>query len=507
VRFCAHSSQPAGATSRTVRRDHGQVRPQPEGPLFATLILRGSAGQFAIVVEGPPPHARDALKPAATATLVARLGGAAVAPGLWGNTMQGFEPMLSGALDDMPSSDDYWAEPKWDGWRSIAGLPRTARSGRGWLETRTGNRINSLPYIIEALQASLPGNTILDGEIIDPTLGAVTESRSAGWNRVQHLASTDRVHKPTPDDPPLVYVVFDMLVLAGDDMRALPLLERRGLLHDLFKIDRDHVGDDPLFAADWKFLFAEGPIAPAVVALSKVAPCTAETLDAWLEAGFEGAMVKHVRSRYVSGGRPSGAWYKVKPQDTEDVVFLGTYAPSAGSKYDGVAVGGFRFKRSNGYEGRCAGMTDAVRQEFHDEAHAAQYVGMVFELAHHGETVDGALRHPQFVRWRDPADKGADDVLGKNPIIDQAEADGVKAANARGRARNRRASAAPASGPSGRMRNYRAMGDEKLLRCLRELSEGSGDAYSRCVNSGSGDPAADLAVVEDLVEERVLVQA
>ena len=427
--------------------------------------------------------------------------------------MQGFEPMLSGALDEMPSSSDYWAEPKWDGWRAIAGLPRTKRAGRGWLETRTGNRINSLPYITAALQEHMPGNTILDGEIIDPTLGTVTESRSAGWNRVQHLASTDRVHTPTDDDPELVYVVFDVLVVAGDDVRDLPLLERRGILHDLFAIAADEVGAHPYFAAQAAFVRGD----TGVLALSKVAPSAAETLDAWLDMGFEGAMVKHTKSRYVSNGRPSGAWYKVKPQDTEDVVFLGTYAPTAGSKYDGNAVGGFRFQRANGYEGRCSGMTDALRQEFYDEAVVAEHVGMVFEVAHHGETVDGALRHPQFVRFRDPADKGAEDVLGaldapdpgqgKNPITDQAEADDVKAANGRGRARNRRAAAAPASGPSGRMRNYRAMGDEKLLKCLRELSAGSGDAYSRCLAGGSGDPATDLAVVEDLVAERGLVQS
>jgi hypothetical protein len=48
------------------------------------------------------------------------------------------------------------------------------------------------------------------------------------------------------------------------------------------------------------------------------------------------------------------------------------------------------------------------------------------------------------------------------------------------------------------------MGDSKLLDCRISLRENHGDAYERCVNSGSGDPGGDLRVVEQLVSDRGL---
>lgn len=51
-------------------------------------------------------------------------------------------------------------------------------------------------------------------------------------------------------------------------------------------------------------------------------------------------------------------------------------------------------------------------------------------------------------------------------------------------------------------RNYAAMKDEKLRVCEAQLTNG-GDAFKRAVNGG-GDPAADLAVVRSLLDQRGL---
>ena len=45
-----------------------------------------------------------------------------------------------------------------------------------------------------------------------------------------------------------------------------------------------------------------------------------------------------------------------------------------------------------------------------------------------------------------------------------------------------------------RIRNYQAMGSEKLQRVARELFDG-GEAYDRCVERGSGNPERDMLVV------------
>ena len=45
-----------------------------------------------------------------------------------------------------------------------------------------------------------------------------------------------------------------------------------------------------------------------------------------------------------------------------------------------------------------------------------------------------------------------------------------------------------------RIRNYKAMSDQKLSRSLRELMTRKGEAYKRCLEGGSGDPEGDLQV-------------
>lgn len=62
--------------------------------------------------------------------------------------------------------------------------------------------------------------------------------------------------------------------------------------------------------------------------------------------------------------------------------------------------------------------------------------------------------------------------------------------------------AADAPRPAGRRRNYKAMGDDNLVRAASELSAGEGDAYDRCLNGGSGDVEGDLELVNRLIRAR-----
>ena len=107
----------------------------------------------------------------------------------------------------------------------------------------------------------------------------------------------------------------------------------------------------------------------------------------------------------------------------------------------------------------------------------SEYVGRVVELTHKGVTKDGALRHPQYRRFRDAIDKPTP--------------------------RPQRVAPATVSA-GGRQRNYAAMGDDKLQLCRAQLLSG-GEAYERCLNGGSGDLARDVATVEALLAERGLL--
>lgn len=56
-----------------------------------------------------------------------------------------------------------------------------------------------------------------------------------------------------------------------------------------------------------------------------------------------------------------------------------------------------------------------------------------------------------------------------------------------------------------KMRNYKAMKDEKLLSCYDDLCEEGGDAFDRCLHKGSGDVQADRQFIHGLLKSRGLI--
>lgn len=431
-------------------------------------------------------------------------------------------PMKAAAIEQLPTDTDRWImQPKLDGWRVIAGV---SDRGTAWLETSSGSRIETVPYITDALMMAFPPNTILDGEILDEH--ALVER---SWNRTQTILSRNAVHRPTADDPPLTFVAFDCLISVEQDLRPDSLADRlkelTGLFADAKRIYPDFVSVEAA---------GDGPWAP--LRLLEVLPCKQELLDELLAQGYEGVVVKDVRTRYVPGGR-SGEWRKLKPDHEIEAVCTGTYEPTAGSKYDGNSVGGitFRVEHPDGkvYNGRCAGMDDRLRADLYE--HPERYEGRVVEITHKGVGKDGALRHPQLKRFRDPADKTqatsdmtvdeyVEHIQGATPVdattnvtarvgtpdplaalAAQLATGAAKPATAAKRRATARADIVEhGSGVRGRrvMRNYRAMKD-KLYSVYLELKAGPGhDAYDRCVQRGSGDPRADLAECERLLRER-----
>ena len=357
-----------------------------------------------------------------------------------------YEPMKCAEGAGLPPGDEWVMQPKLDGWRAIASITEDGVT----LRTRTGKEITTVGYLNEALEAFPPG-TVLDGEIVSSGL-------SEGWNRVQTICSrTTRPHVPTAADPALLFMAFDILVYEDVEQLRMPLDERLRVLKQAFM---DAV------------VLGFGVIRP----VPTVEP-SQEKLDQWLELGLEGAVVKHLDGLYQPGRR-SPLCLKFKVKFTEDCELVGFYEPTPGSKYDGRAVGGVRFLRSNGYEGRAAGMDDATREDMY--LNPMDYIGHVVEISHKGEQKSGAVRHPQYERLRHPNDK---------PVVEVRPR------------RNPR----PAEPTGGRMRNYGAMGAEKLLHCIKELKGGYGDAYDRCMNGGSGDPAADLEVAIAAAEKKGLL--
>jgi ATP-dependent DNA ligase len=365
-------------------------------------------------------------------------------------------PMLADPVDVVPTGDEWIIEGKLDGWRMIAQHTRTGRlcvyGGRN------GNLYSGqVPYIEETLKRLLPPSTAIDGELIG-------RGTSGTMGDVQSIMTMGVPHVPHPAIPALTFVAFDLIELAGDDLRGKPWTERREKLEALLQMGGAHVTLSPYSAS------------------------TQAMHEEFLAHGLEGSVCKRTDSRYFT--QRTAAWVKIKPQKTAEATIVGFKPGRTGGDLDGK-VGAFRLEMiPDGAQTTVKCGTD----ERHDDAtaHPENWLGKVIEIKHHGLGENGVPRHPQFLRVREDRTE--------TPRERQMR----EAANPKPQARQPKAAPKPGAG---RMRNYGAMGQAKLERCLHELEAGVGDAHYRCLNGGSGSPDADVDVARRVLADKYGVTA
>lgn len=184
--------------------------------------------------------------------------------------------------DSLPDSEQWLYELKLDGYRAIA----FKRDGVLHLRSRNDNDFSArYPGVVKGL-AKMPDNTVIDGEVI-----AFDDDGRPSFNALQNYGSAPA---------PVVYYVFDVMVLAGRDVMREPLEKRRELL--------------------------ERKVVPK---LTEPVRYTA-TLDASLPVlvqsvraqGFEVLVAKRRNSVYEPGLR-SGAWMKMRVNRGQEFVIGG----------------------------------------------------------------------------------------------------------------------------------------------------------------------------------------
>jgi bifunctional non-homologous end joining protein LigD len=112
---------------------------------------------------------------------------------------------------------DYLFELKHDGFRAIAYI----ENGECKLVSRNLNHFKSFDLLKKSLDKLPVQNAILDGEVVCLD--------SNGVSKFNELMS--RKGKPA-------FYAFDLLWLNGDDLRSLPLIERKRRLHELVRGSR-----------------------------------------------------------------------------------------------------------------------------------------------------------------------------------------------------------------------------------------------------------------------------
>ena len=199
-----------------------------------------------------------------------------------------FRPvMLAVAIDeavDFPklSPADYAAEWKWDGIRVQA----VREGGVARLYSRTGDEISgAFPDVMEGLDF----DGAIDGELL-----VLRDGRPAPFGDLQQRLNRKTVDAKLMAAHPAGVLAYDLLAWNGEDLRALPLAERRARLEAMVET---HPGDrlrlSPLVDyASWD-------------ALGRL------RADPPVGAAAEGLMLKRWDSPYLAG-RPKGPWFKWK---------------------------------------------------------------------------------------------------------------------------------------------------------------------------------------------------
>ena len=236
-----------------------------------------------------------------------------------------FRPlMLSHALEDKDWAaldfNEFSAEWKWDGIR----VQIVAAGGEARLYSRTGDDIGqSFPDFIGGMHF----NAALDGELL-----VVRNGEVAPFNDLQQRLNRKGVTRKQLEQFPAHVRLYDALIIEGEDLRALPFMERRAHLEAWFaKMHPPRTDLSPLIEVNSKD----------------------ELQRLWSETratSIEGIMLKRRASRYIAG-RPKGEWYKWKRAPlTLDCVLM--YAQRGSGKrssyYSDYTFGAWRTDPENG---------------------------------------------------------------------------------------------------------------------------------------------------------------
>jgi bifunctional non-homologous end joining protein LigD len=298
------------------------------------------------------------------------------------------EPQLATLAERAPTGPHWIFEVKLDGYRTIAAADGKtvrcySRTGLDWTD-----RFGAVPATIAKL--GLKG-ALLDGEMVvvdekgRTSFGALQEALTAGGAGIS-------------------YFVFDLLAERGDDLRSLPLLERKNRLRDL--LARAPKGGPVLFG---EHMMGDG----------------AAILRRLCELGTEGIIAKRADRPYRSGTR-SGDWLKIKCLTEGEFVVIGyTLSDSASRPFASLLLATRENDGMLRHVGRVgAGWDDREMVRIGtlllplriDKAPVDRVLpGQVTRETHWVEpklvakvgyaeiTRDGALRHPRYLGLQQPA--------------------------------------------------------------------------------------------------------
>ncbi|MCW1429962.1 DNA ligase D [Novosphingobium sp. JCM 18896] len=363
----------------------------------ASHSLKGKKGEaFAAEMEKAAAHNQRKAKPAGKAAA--------------GKLPKFAAPQLATLVDAVPAGNDWLHEIKFDGYRALIAVSGPdvrvyTRKGLDWTD-----KFGPLVAAIAALD--LPP-ALIDGEITAPG-----KDGNPSFSALQ--AELKRGHGSQKS--PLDFHAFDLLSLNGEDLKALPQIERKERLEALL--------------AD-----AQPPIRVADHVVG-----AGETLYAAMcEAGMEGIISKRIEAPYR--GTRSKSWVKVKCTRRQEFVVIGWTRSSAKARpfaslylaqHEGKALI-YKGKVGTGFDAdTLADLAARMKPLARDtpaaevpraEARGGQWITpkLVAEIAFAEMTADGRVRHGSFLGLR--SDKPAKAVKPEKARPAPAPEPAVKISN------------------------------------------------------------------------------
>jgi DNA ligase D-like protein (predicted ligase) len=306
--------------------------------------------------------------------------------------------MLATLTDRRDFGEDWLLERKLDGERCVA--RKDGADVR--LESRTGKDLTgTYPEVRAAVAAQPARRLLLDGEVV------AYDGEQTSFSRLQQRLG---VTKPSPEQMnayPVVYCVFDLLEIDGEDLTGRPLLERRARLETAIRPSAA-LQLTEAWRGDSERRFAEA-----------------------CRSGWEGLIAKRADAPYTSGR--SKDWLKLKCAWEQEFV-IGGYTDPAGSRTDFGALlvgyyedGKLRYAGKVGTGYAAATLRDLGARLRELEIPESPFVDarpvprgthwtrpeLVAQIGFAEWTRDGRLRQPRFLGLRD--DKRPAEVVRERP--------------------------------------------------------------------------------------------
>lgn len=312
--------------------------------------------------------------------------------------------------DTLGNPAEWQAEWKWDGIRAQV----IHRKNNSYIWTRGEDlATDKFPELLPFIQ-ELPDGTVLDGEAICFSNGCPMP-----FNVLQTRIGRKNLSKKILADSPMSFIAYDCLEYGGQDIRQLPLLERRQLLERLQQ------------TSSYTELFRVSPL----IAFNSWEELYEMRLSARAQYA-EGIMLKKQSSLYLSG-RKRGDWWKWKIDPLSvDAVLI--YAQKGHGRradlYTDYTFAVWDADKLVPFAKAYSGLTDKeINQVDHFvKRNTLEKFGpvrtvtpqLVFEIGFEGINASSrhksgvALRFPRILRWRhDKKIEEADTIATLNALL------------------------------------------------------------------------------------------